>query len=147
MGAAGTRGYEISSSSSSVELRQSRKAYECEELGEAQAFLDDLNYLIGGLSSASRLSERCLTLIKLGEQCLSSEFRMSLRSSSSGSSISCDASTYYLNRLCELLADSIKYKVNEIQFEFNFNLLFLVIRIFLIFNLEKIYFSQILLYS
>ena len=99
----------MASSSSSIELRQSRKAYECEELGEAQAFLDDLNYLIGGLSSASRLSERCLTLIKLGEQCLSSEFRMSLRSSSTSSSS--DSSTYYLNRLCELLEDSIKYKV------------------------------------
>lgn len=101
----------MASSSSSIELRQSRKAYECEELGEAQAFLDDLNYLIGGLSSASRLSERCLTLIKLGEQCLSSEFRMSLRSSSSSSTSSSDSSTYYLNRLCELLEDSIKYKV------------------------------------
>ena len=107
-----------SSSSSSknateeIHLRNPRRAFECEELGEAQAFLDDLNYLIGGLGSSHRLSERCLSLVKLAEQCLSSEFRMSLRSSLlPGSSNADNTSVYYLNKLFDLLSDATKYKV------------------------------------
>jgi hypothetical protein len=87
-----------------VNLRNSRKAYECEELGEAQAFLDDLNYLVEGLGADYKLSERCLSSLKLAEQCLSSEFRINLRSSLSNDG-------YYLNKLFNLLSDSTKYKV------------------------------------
>ena len=81
-------------------LRNTRKAYECEELGETQAFLDDLFYLMGGLSSKHKLNDRCLCALKLAEQCMSSEFRMSLRSSSD-----------YLNKIFHLLDDAAKYKV------------------------------------
>ena len=82
-----------------ISLRNTRKAYECEELGETQAFLDDLFFLMDGLNSRHELSERCLCAIKLAEQCLSSEFRMSLRSSSD-----------YLNKIFKLLNDSSNYK-------------------------------------
>jgi hypothetical protein len=92
-----------------VSLRNTRKAYECEELGEAQAFLDDFNYLVEGISCEYKLSERCLSLIKLAEQCLSSEFRMNLRSSVS-------SDDYYLNKLFRLLNDSTKYKVTKSPF-------------------------------
>ena len=85
-----------------INLRNTRKAYECEELGETQAFFDDLFYFMDGLSSKYKLSERCLCAIKLAEQCLSSEFRMSLRSSSD-----------YLNKIFKLLNDSNKYKVSK----------------------------------
>ena len=91
-----------------VNLRNTRKAYECEELGEAQAFLDDLSYLIEGLSDDYKLSERCLSLLKLAEQCSSSEFRLNLRSSLSNDG-------YYLNKLFNLLSDSTKYKVISLR--------------------------------
>jgi hypothetical protein len=90
-----------------VQLRNTRKAYECEELGETQAFFDDLFYLMHGLSAKYKLSQRCLCAVKLAEQCLSSEFRMSLRSSSD-----------YLNKIFALLNDSNKYKVSFIFFFF-----------------------------
>ena len=85
-------------------LRNTRKAYECENLGEAQAFQDDLFYLMEGLKSKYKLSERCLCAIKLAEQCLSSEFRMSLRSSSS---------VDYVNKIFKILNDSNKFKVSN----------------------------------
>lgn len=88
-----------------INLRSTRKAYECEELGEAQAFLDDFNYLMDGLNSRYKLSERCLSSIKLAELCLSSEFRMNLRSSMSNDD-------YYINKIFKLLNDSINFKVN-----------------------------------
>jgi hypothetical protein len=84
-------------------LRNTRKAYECENLGEAQAFQDDLFYLMDGLKSKYKLSERCLCAIKLAEQCLSSEFRMSLRSSSS---------IDYVNKIFKILSDANKFKVS-----------------------------------
>ena len=83
-------------------LRNTRKAYECENLGEAQAFQDDVFYLMDGLKAKYKLSERCLCAIKLAEQCLSSEFRLSLRSSTSRD---------YLNKFFRILNDSNKYKV------------------------------------
>lgn len=76
-------------------LLNTRKAYECEELGETQAFADDLFYLMDGLSDKFSTSQRCLSAIKLAEQCLSSEFRMHLRSSHGT-----------LNKIFMLLADS-----------------------------------------
>jgi hypothetical protein len=83
------------------DLRNSRKAYECEELGETQAFMDDLYYLMDGLNRKYKLSERCLSAIKLAEQCLSSEFRMNLRS--------LDISQY-LSKILNLLSDANKSK-------------------------------------
>jgi hypothetical protein len=82
-------------------LRNTRKAYECEDLGEAQAFQDDLFYLMDGLKSKYKLSERCLCALKLAEQCLSSEFRMSLRSLAGGD---------YVNKIFKILNDSNKFK-------------------------------------
>jgi hypothetical protein len=84
-----------------VNLRSTRKAYECEQLGEEQAFLDDFYYLLEGLSSTkypNRLSDRCLSAIKLAEECLSTSFRMNLRS------LSC------YERIFDSLNDCAKYK-------------------------------------
>lgn len=63
-----------------IMLCNSRKAYECEELGETQAFADDLYYLMDGLGSEFSTGQRCLSAIKFAEHCLSSDFRMHLRS-------------------------------------------------------------------
>ena len=82
------------------ELRNSRKAYECEELGENQAFLDDIEYLLDGLGSNYKLTDRCLCAIKFAESCLSSEFRMNLR-----------LSNQYINRIFSMLEDSTSYQV------------------------------------
>ena len=87
-----------------IELRNTRKAYECEELGENQAFLDDIEYLFDGLSASYKLSDRCLCAIKLAESCLSSEFRMNLR-----------LSYEYINRIFKSLNDSVNYQVNSIH--------------------------------
>ncbi len=84
-----------------IKLRNSRKAYECEELGENQAFLDDICYLLDGLSSKYKLGDRCLCAIKLAESCLSSEFRMNLRLSSE-----------YINTIFNSLNDSVNYQVS-----------------------------------
>lgn len=82
-----------------IKLRDSRKAYECEELGENQAFLDDVEYLFDGLNANYKLSDRCLCAIKLAESCLSSEFRMNLR-----------LSNEYINRIFKSLGDSVNYQ-------------------------------------
>jgi len=89
------------SNMSDVQLRNSRKAYECEELGETQAFLDDIFYLMDGLNSKNKLSDRCLCALKLAEMCLSSEFRMNLRISND-----------YINKMFTYLKDSPKYQVS-----------------------------------
>ena len=57
-----------------------RKAYECEELGETQSYTDDTNYLMEGLNDSFQLANRCMSALKLAEYCLNSEFRMHLRS-------------------------------------------------------------------
>ncbi len=82
------------------QLRNSRKAYECEELGETQAFLDKIFYLMDGLNAKNKLSDRCLCALKLAEMCLSCEFRMNLRLSSE-----------YINRMFLFLRDSPLYQV------------------------------------
>jgi hypothetical protein len=87
------------------ELRNSRKAYECEELGENQAFLDDIEYLFDGISGNYKLSDRCLCAIKLAESCLASEFRMCLR-----------LQDQYINRIFSMLTDSTKFHVKAAAF-------------------------------
>ena len=85
-----------------INLRNSRKAYECEELGETQAFLDDIYYFVDGLNARKyRLCDRCLCAVKLAEKCLSSEFRLNLRTSSE-----------YIRKIFSLLKDSTKFQVN-----------------------------------
>jgi hypothetical protein len=61
-------------------LLNTRKAYECEELGETQSYTDDTNYLMEGLNDSFQLANRCMSALKLAEYCLNSEFRMHLRS-------------------------------------------------------------------
>lgn len=61
-------------------LLNTRKAYECEELGETQSYTDDTNYLMEGLNDNFQLANRCMSALKLAEYCLNSEFRMHLRS-------------------------------------------------------------------
>jgi len=60
-------------------IYQTRKAYECEELGELQSINEDIVYLMDGLKS-TQLAHKCLSAIKLAEYCVNSEFRMHLRS-------------------------------------------------------------------
>jgi hypothetical protein len=103
-----------------------RKPYECEELGETQAFLDDLYYLMDGLSRKHKLSERCLCAIKLAEQCgTSSEFRMNLRSStltlpssSNQATIDNTSNETILTKIFKLLADSIDDRVGFTLFPY-----------------------------
>ena len=83
-----------------IKLRDSRKAYECEELGENQAFLDDIGYLLDGINERNKISDRCLCAIKLAENCLSPEFRMNLRVSSE-----------YISKIFASLSDCVKYQV------------------------------------
>ena len=61
-------------------LLNTRKAYECEELGETQSYTDDTNFLMDGLNDSFELANRCMSALKLAEYCLNSEFRMHLRS-------------------------------------------------------------------
>ena len=96
---------QIVSNDLEIQLRNSRKAYECEELGETQAFLDDIFYLMDGLNSKNKLSDRCLCALKLAEMCLSSEFRMNLRLSSE-----------YIKRMFLFLKDSPEYQVKFFHF-------------------------------
>ncbi|CAF1043205.1 unnamed protein product [Brachionus calyciflorus] len=95
-----------------INLRNSRKAYECEELGEAQAFQDDFNYLLDGLNSKYKLSDRCLSSIKLAECCQSSEFRMNLRSSSSNGDS-------HVEKIFQLLNDSTDFKFSSLYFGYH----------------------------
>jgi hypothetical protein len=96
-----------------IRLRNPRKAYECEQLGEEQAFLDDFYYFLDGIDVNNKLSERCLSAIKLAEECLSTEFRMNLRSSVSTATVvnNKDDADHFLNKIFNSLSDSVKYKV------------------------------------
>ena len=112
-----------------VNIRNTRKAYECEELGEAQAFQDDFDYLLDGLNSKHKLSERCLSSIKLAECCQSSEFRMNLRSSFSieGNNV---------HKIFKLLSDAANYKVifKKNIFSIKFMLVFFEIKFLFLFT-------------
>lgn len=77
-------------------LTQTRKAYECEELGEIQGLIDDTIYLMDGLDKTVDISQRCLSAIKLAEYCINSDFRMHLRTHGT------------ISKIFELLNDSPK---------------------------------------
>lgn len=84
-------------------LLNTRKAYECEELGETQSFTDDTNYLMDGLNDNFQMANRCMSAIKLAEYCLNSEFRMHLRSQGT------------ITKIFNLLHDSAKDYVNNLH--------------------------------
>ncbi|CAF4491934.1 unnamed protein product, partial [Didymodactylos carnosus] len=71
-----------------------RQPTTCEELGETQSYIDDMEYLLAGFKSTKLLDDRCLSAVKFAEQCANPNFRMHLRTESA------------LDKVFELLADA-----------------------------------------
>lgn len=60
-------------------VRNVKKAYEVHEIGEAQEFNDDVEYLLESVTSSNSLVSRCLSVCSLASKCMSSSFRVHLR--------------------------------------------------------------------
>ncbi|CAF3587193.1 unnamed protein product [Rotaria socialis] len=71
-----------------------RQPTTCEELGETQSYIDDMEYLLAGFQSDKLLSSRCLSAVKFAELCVKPSFRMHLRTESA------------LDRVLDLLKDA-----------------------------------------
>ncbi|XP_059142717.1 wings apart-like protein homolog [Physella acuta] len=56
-----------------------KQTHEVQELGEAQDFMDDVDYLLGSLQNTKSISERCLSCLTLAGKCISPAFRMHIR--------------------------------------------------------------------
>lgn len=55
------------------------KAYKVHEIGEAQEFHDDVEYLLESVTQANSLVSRCLSVCSLAHKCMSAQFRVHLR--------------------------------------------------------------------
>ncbi|CAF0739620.1 unnamed protein product [Didymodactylos carnosus] len=82
-----------------------RQPTTCEELGETQSYIDDMEYLLAGFESTKLLDDRCLSAVKFAEKCANPNFRMHLRTKSA------------LDKVFELLADAPSLPFNELSFE------------------------------
>ncbi|CAF1138354.1 unnamed protein product [Rotaria sp. Silwood1] len=71
-----------------------RQPTTCEELGETQSYIDDMEYLLAGFQSDKLLASRCLSAVKFAELCVKPSFRMHLRTESA------------LERVLDLLKDA-----------------------------------------
>ncbi|CAF0974192.1 unnamed protein product [Rotaria sordida] len=71
-----------------------RQPTTCEELGETQSYIDDMEYLLAGFQSDKLLGSRCLSAVKFAELCVKPSFRMHLRTESA------------LERVLDLLKDA-----------------------------------------
>ena len=56
-----------------------KQAHTCQESGESQQFIDDIEYLLDGLKDSTSVSTRCLSTISLVEKSAAPSFRMHLR--------------------------------------------------------------------
>ncbi|UJR31826.1 hypothetical protein I4U23_019303 [Adineta vaga] len=59
-----------------------RQPTTCEELGETQSYIDDMEYLLAGFQANIILKNRCLSVVKFAELCAKPSFRMHLRTES-----------------------------------------------------------------
>ncbi|CAF3346872.1 unnamed protein product [Rotaria sp. Silwood2] len=71
-----------------------RQPATCEELGETQSYIDDMEYLLAGFQTDKLLGSRCLSAVKFAELCVKPSFRMHLRTESA------------LERVLDLLKDA-----------------------------------------
>ncbi len=60
-------------------VRHVKQAHHCQESGESQQFIDDIEYLLDGLKDSTSVSTRCLSTISLVEKSAAPAFRMHLR--------------------------------------------------------------------
>ncbi|XP_022644239.1 wings apart-like protein homolog isoform X2 [Varroa jacobsoni] len=60
-------------------VRNVLKAYKVHEIGEAQEFNDDVEYLLESVTQANSLASRCLSVCSLAHKCMSAQFRVHLR--------------------------------------------------------------------
>ncbi|CAF1108104.1 unnamed protein product [Adineta steineri] len=59
-----------------------RQPTTCEELGETQSYIDDMDFFLAGFQADKLLSSRCLSAVKFAELCAKPSFRMHLRTES-----------------------------------------------------------------
>ncbi|XP_003741626.1 wings apart-like protein homolog [Galendromus occidentalis] len=62
-----------------AKVRNVKKAYEVHEIGEAQEFNDDVEYLLESVTQTNSLVSRCLSVCSLASKCMSAQFRVHLR--------------------------------------------------------------------
>ncbi|XP_064608984.1 wings apart-like protein homolog [Liolophura sinensis] len=60
-------------------VKNVKQAHECQEIGETQEFMDDIEYLLVGLLDTEPTSVRCLSCLSLATKCTMASFRMHLR--------------------------------------------------------------------
>ncbi|XP_070545501.1 wings apart-like protein homolog [Ptychodera flava] len=60
-------------------VKHVKQAHQCQESGESQEFIDDVEYLLDGLNDTETMSTRCLSAVSLASKCSVSSFRMHLR--------------------------------------------------------------------
>ncbi|XP_046359427.2 wings apart-like protein homolog [Haliotis rufescens] len=60
-------------------VRNVKQAFEVQESGETQDFMDDVEYLLDGLQDSEPMPIRCLSCIQLAGKCTLPAFRMHLR--------------------------------------------------------------------
>ncbi|XP_077999343.1 wings apart-like protein homolog [Glandiceps talaboti] len=60
-------------------VKHVKQAHQCQESGESQEFIDDVEYLLDGLNNTETMSTRCLSAVSLASKCSASSFRMHLR--------------------------------------------------------------------
>ena len=62
-----------------VRLERGRKAHQCHDMGETEAFDQDIQYYLNGLEQKNSIRVRCLSIEGLSQQCMTAVFRMHLR--------------------------------------------------------------------
>ncbi|XP_022919372.2 protein wings apart-like [Onthophagus taurus] len=60
-------------------VKNVKKAYEMQEIGEFQEFNDDVDYILDALQDNNPISTRCLSAITLASKCMAPAFRMHVR--------------------------------------------------------------------
>ncbi|KAJ8318117.1 hypothetical protein KUTeg_003208 [Tegillarca granosa] len=60
-------------------VKNVKEAHECQEYGETQEYIDDVEYLLAGLQDKQPMSTRCLSCIGIAQKCIIPAFRMHLR--------------------------------------------------------------------
>lgn len=60
-------------------IKNVKKAYQVQELGEYQEYNDDIEYIMDALQSTNNVMTRCLSALRLAEKCTVAAFRMHVR--------------------------------------------------------------------
>ncbi|KAH8858592.1 Wings apart-like protein like [Schistosoma japonicum] len=77
-------------------LHKVKEAHVCQEQGEAQHLLDDVEYLVDGLTDRNQVNTRALSVLTLANKCLAASFRYTLNAHG------------LLKRICAKLHDAYK---------------------------------------